>query len=266
MNKSRILVGTSGYSYKDWIGVLYPPGTRSNDFLRVYAKEFHISELNFTYYRMPQPDLVKRLAAQTGPDFLFSIKAHITLTHEKRPDLSSLSSLFLKGIEPIIESGKLASVLLQFPYSFYYNKENRNYLDKLCVQLGTVPLAVEFRNSYWQKESVYNGLAERDIAVVNVDEPDLPGLLKQSDIVTSKIGYIRFHGRNQTNWWKGDNVTRYDYLYTDSELREWIPGIQTIAAQASLVLIVFNNHSKGQAVQNARRLKEILLQSHVQPV
>lgn len=258
MNNNRIVIGTSGYSYKDWIGKLYPPGTRSTDYLKVYAEEFGISELNFTYYRMPEPNVTEKLAAQTGSDFLFSIKAHKTLTHEKRPDLSCISSLFLKGIEPIIESGKLGVVLLQFPYSFYYNKENRNYLDKLCMQLKSIPLAVEFRNSYWQKESVYNGLRERDIAVVDVDEPQMPGLLKPADVVTSKIGYVRFHGRNNENWWKGDNVTRYDYLYTENELKEWIPRIQTIAAQAPLVLIVFNNHSKGQAVQNARKLKEIL--------
>jgi uncharacterized protein YecE (DUF72 family) len=258
MNKKRIVIGTSGYSYKDWIGKLYPPGTRSTDYLKVYAEEFGVSELNFTYYRMPEPNLTKKFTEQTGSDFLFSIKAHKTLTHEKCPDLSSVSYLFLKGIEPIIESGKLGVVLLQFPYSFYYSKENRNYLDKLCEEFKCTPLAVEFRNNYWQKESVFNGLHGRDIAIVNVDEPDLGGLLKPSDTVTSKIGYVRFHGRNKENWWKGDNVTRYDYLYTDNELKEWIPRIQTIAAQVPLVLIVFNNHSKGQAVHNARRLKKML--------
>ena len=255
----QILIGTSGYSYKDWEGILYSPGTSQGDYLKVYAAEFRMTELNFTYYRMPEAQLSQRMAVQTSADFLFSIKAHKTLTHEiSAGNMNSQTASFIKGIEPIINDGKLGVVLLQFPYSFHYNAENRTYLDRLCAQMNDLPLAVEFRNSHWQNHSVYNGLLERDISLVNVDEPSLPGLLKPADIVTSSIGYARFHGRNKQNWWKGDNVTRYDYLYSDKELIEWIPRIKSMAVQAAIVLVVFNNHSKGQAVQNARRLKQIL--------
>jgi uncharacterized protein YecE (DUF72 family) len=82
--------------------------------------------------------------------------------------------------------------------------------------------------------------------------------LKPSEIVTSHRSYIRFHGRNKANWWEGDNTTRYDYLYNDNELGEWIPRIQKIASQSSMVMISFNNHFRGQAAKNARRLKELL--------
>lgn len=165
---------------------------------------------------------------------------------------------FVRGIDPIVEASKLAVILLQFPFSFHYNRDNREYLNKLCAQFGELPLAVEFRNRYWQRPSVYEGLRERNITYVNVDEPQLSGLPLAQNIVTSGIGYVRFHGRNSDNWWTGDNVSRYDYLYSDSELGEWVPRIEAMAAQTSLVLVVFNNHSKGQAVENARKLKQKL--------
>jgi uncharacterized protein YecE (DUF72 family) len=196
---------------------------------------------------------------ETASDFVFSIKAYKSLTHEilydkPGPDVA----LFVNGIEPAIESGKLGAILLQFPFSFHYNNKNRTYLNRLYEQFQGLPLAVEFRNNEWQRESVYQGLGKRNIALVNVDEPQIHGLLKPDELVTSQIGYVRFHGRNSDNWWDGNNVTRYDYFYNDVELTEWVPRIKKIAVQTSVVLVVFNNHSKGQAVLNARRLKEIL--------
>lgn len=254
----KILIGTSGYSYDDWVGPFYPPGTKQADFLEYYAREFPVTELNFTYYRMPDAYLTRRMSVLTPGSFLFTIKAHKTLTHEIRPEaFRAEAEAFLSGIEPIRDAGKLGAILLQFPFGFHYTNENRRYLDSLCSTLHGFPLAVEFRNSQWQRESVSWGLRERGVALVNVDEPQLMGLLKPQDQVTSKIGYLRFHGRNGGNWWNGDNVTRYDYLYSDDELNEWVPKIIKMAESAQVILIVFNNHSKGQAIQNARRLKEM---------
>ena len=256
---SKVIIGTSGYAYKDWVGVLYSQATKPTDYLRVYAQEFGVAELNFSYYRMPDASMTKRMAAVTPTDFLFSIKAHKTLTHEiSSHNLTTESKMFLKGIEPIKTCGKLGVVLLQFPFSFHYNSSNRTYLDKLYDHFKEVPLAVEFRNHGWQTESVYGGFVQRKMSYVNVDEPALPGLLSASAIVTSPVGYIRFHGRNKENWWYGDNVSRYDYLYSDAELVQWIPRIESMKAQSTTLLVVFNNHSKGQAVQNARRLKKML--------
>jgi uncharacterized protein YecE (DUF72 family) len=255
----KTLIGTSGYSYNDWVGPFYPPGTKQSDFLKIYAQEFALTELNFTYYRQPEQSMTRRMAAVTPNNFLFSIKAHKTLTHETAGlSMASEAATFINGIEPIVDAGKLGAVMLQFPYSFHYTDENRRYLDAVCAQLGNLPLAVEFRNAYWQKESVYRGLSQRNITTVNVDEPQLPKLLKPAEVVTSPAGYVRFHGRNEANWWSGDNVTRYDYLYNDNELKEWIPRLRRMMEKVKVLMIVFNNHSKGQAIQNARRLRALL--------
>jgi uncharacterized protein YecE (DUF72 family) len=252
------LIGTSGFSYPEWIGPFYPPGTKQSDFLKLYAREFRMTELNYTYYRQPQAATTRRMAEVTGEGFLFAVKAHKTLTHETGGDLKNEAAAFISGIEPLAEAGKLGVVLLQFPYSFHYTDNSRRYLDSLTTSLSILPLAVQFRNAEWQREQVYGGLKDRSVALVNVDEPDLAGLLKPGEIVTSATGYVRFHGRNKANWWTGDNVTRYDYLYSDDELKEWIPRIMRMMQKAKVLMIVFNNHSKGQAVRNARRLREMM--------
>jgi uncharacterized protein YecE (DUF72 family) len=255
-----IKIGTSGYSYEDWLGILYPPGTRKADFLEVYSQEFDIVELNYTYYCMPAAKQTQGMVNRTGTGFQFSIKAHQTITHtiDKRLINNEIDS-FIKGIDPITSAGKLAVVLLQFPFSFHYTSENRVVLDMVCNGFGEVPLAIEFRNNQWQRKTVVDELTSRNIAVVNVDEPQIDGLMKPEAVVTSRsVGYVRFHGRNKENWWSGDNVSRYDYLYNETELNEWAERIRTMVVQAAVVLVVFNNHSKGQAVQNARRLKQLM--------
>lgn len=255
---STVTFGTSGYSYKDWEGILYPPGTRRTDYLGTYAQEFDLVELNFSYYKMPEASLSRRMIACTGDDFQFTIKGHKSLTHEgDAVTVKRDAELFKRGIDPLFAAGKLAAVLMQFPFSFHYNDVNRTYVDTLCRQFGEFPLAIEFRNRYWQRQSVYDGLRDRNVTLVNVDEPRLPGLPEQTSLVTAENGYVRFHGRNKDNWWKGDNVSRYDYCYSDSELKEWVPRIQAMALQAATIMVVFNNHSKGQAVQNARRLRDM---------
>ena len=94
----------------------------------------------------------------------------------------------------------------------------------LCGKLEGLPLAVEFRKSDWLKEQVFDGLRERGVSLVGVDEPDLPKLLPPSTVTTGRLGYVRFHGRNTEAWWTGDNASRYDYLYSSGELEEWVDG------------------------------------------
>jgi uncharacterized protein YecE (DUF72 family) len=92
-----------------------------------------------------------------------------------------------------------------------------------------------------------------------VDEPQLDGLLPPLAVATSSIGYVRFHGRNRQKWWQHDEpAERYDYLYSEEELREWGPRITTIEAHTQKVFVFTNNHRYGKAVQNAKQLCEIV--------
>jgi uncharacterized protein YecE (DUF72 family) len=255
---ARILIGTSGYSYDDWVGPLYPPGTPKSGFLSLYAREFPIVELNFSYYAQPSPRTLQRMVENTPEGFLFSLKAHRSMTHEISDTWEKDVAVFREGIQPLVEAGRLSAVLLQFPYSFAYTPESRQRLAALCDRLSGLPLAVEFRKSEWQKDAVLEGLRRRSIALVSVDEPDLPRLLKPTTEVTADLSYIRFHGRNKENWWAGDNASRYDYLYSREELIPWVQRIKEILHRARVLLLFFNNHARGRAVQNAREMREIL--------
>lgn len=255
---AKILIGTSGYSYKEWVGPFYPAGTDQRDYLRLYSQEFEVVELNFTYYHQPEAKVMAKMVESGPQGFLFTIKAYQGLTHEISNDLRKEAEAFKQGLVPLVKAGKLGSILAQFPYSFHYTPEHRGYLTRLCAEFEGLPLAIEFRNQEWLKESVYEALRQRQIAFTCVDEPDLPKLIKPTDLVTSTFAYVRFHGRNKKNWWAGDNKSRYDYLYSDDELLEWLPRLESLAGRVSHLFVFFNNHWKGQAVENARRLKELL--------
>ncbi len=180
------------------------------------------------------------------------------MTHEIADSWEQDVARFRDGIRPLADAGRLAAVLLQFPYSFAYTPESRTRLAALCDLMKDLPLAVEFRKSDWLRDPVYDGLRERGAALVSVDEPDLPKLLKPSTVVTGDFAYVRFHGRNRTNWWTGDNVTRYDYLYRREELEEWVERIRTILERARMAMLFFNNHRRGMAAQNAIEMRGLL--------
>ena len=258
----KIYIGTSGYSYKDWIGPVYPIDSIPGDFLSVYSTLFNFVELNFSYYTQPKKQIIQRMVDNTvnnkRDNFLFSIKAHKTLTHNITDKTDKELDVFLSGIEPLISSSRLGAVLMQFPYSFHYNDGTRKHLDTVCRYFENLPLAVEFRNDEWNKESVLAEFRKRNICIVNVDEPDLPRLPKPDEAVTADLGYIRFHGRNKENWWKGTNTTRYDYLYSEDELKEWVLKIKNMVKKVKILIIAFNNHYKGQAVKNAKDLTGLL--------
>jgi len=250
-----LFIGTSGFSYEEWRGVFYPAELPKEDFLRYYSMFFPFVELDFSYYRMPESWRLEHLADSTPNDFLFSIKAHKSLTHEPDGNWTTAVENFKTSLRAASFKRRLAGILLQFPYSFHYSDLNRVYLGELTAELGEFPLFVEFRNAEWSRESVYQEARKRGLALVAVDAPDLPGLPNRTFPITSESGYLRFHGRNAGNWWTGDNASRYDYAYSDSELEGWKDTILERERETRLLLVAFNNHHQGNAIQDAKRFK-----------
>ncbi|NCC13077.1 MAG: DUF72 domain-containing protein [Spirochaetia bacterium] len=257
---STILIGTSGYSYTEWVGPVYPQGTKSEEYLALYAHLFPTVELNFSYYRMPEATQLAMMH-QSAPSLLFSIKAHQSLTHVIEPEKwREQATLFRRSLEPLLAATVLEAVLLQFPASFHYEPERRRYLDSLLRVLSPLPLAVEFRNSNWYNNRTLDSLRERKVAFASLDLPSVSGNPPVMDVLTSPLAYLRLHGRNKETWWGSDAASRYDYLYSDKELAAIVERIRSLAVGADTVLVYFNNHRRAQAVVNARRLRELLAQ------
>ena len=255
---ARILIGTSGYSYTEWVGPVYPEGTKADCFLGSYAKLFPSVELNFSYYRMPVPEQLRSMLAQ-AEGLCFSIKAHESLTHAIKPDAWRSSAVTFRSAAAVLqEADALGAVLLQFPFSFHYDPDRRRYLDSLVRELGDLPLAVEFRNSQWYNNRTLDALRERKVALVSLDLPAIPDSPPMMDVVTSTLAYVRLHGRNRETWWGSDAAARYDYLYSEQELDAIAERVRGLAAAAQLVLVYFNNHRRGQAAKNGRTLTRLL--------
>ncbi len=252
-----IYLGTSGFSYKDWVGEYYPAGLPQKEWLAYYAREFKACEINSTYYTLPVPAVMKAMADKTGAGFLFAIKANQEMTH--RRDSKNVCEAFCRGVEPLVNSGKLGCVLAQFPSSFDFNNRNWEYLAYLKRDLADLPLVVEFRNARWLKVEVFQWLRQQDIGFCCVDEPQLPNLIPPVAEATGRIAYVRFHGRNKEKWWQyKETWERYDYSYKPEELKEWLPRIKKLAGASEKAFIFANNHWRAQSVTTIRQLQLML--------
>ncbi len=254
----KILVGTSGYSFSDWIGPFYPFRLPRSEMLPFYTRHFPIVEVNSTYYRVPPPRVTEQMARKTPPGFRFTVKAPRTLTHERRLDTAEIAA-FRDCLDPLDAAGKLDGVLLQFPWSFRPSAGSRCLLAGARAALPEWPLFAEFRNAAWSQPETFALLRDVDIGYCVVDEPNLKGLMPPVIELTAPQGYVRFHGRNTANWWGRGEGDRYDYLYSPSELSEWVGKIHDLALRAEKVYVFFNNCHAGQAARNAQLMQELLL-------
>jgi len=263
METARILIGTSGYSFRDWVGPFYPSGTRAKDFLPYYARHFGTVEVNSTYYGIPRPEVLARMADKTPEHFRFVVKLNQAMTHDRSLD-SNVVRDFQAAIEPLKRAGKYDGLLAQFPWAFRRTPENRRFLASLRDRLATEPLFVEFRHDSWLTSGLEGSLREHGMGFCAVDEPRLSHLMPPVAMVTSDDAYVRFHGRNEAAWW-GGGAHRYDYDYRREELEEWVSKIRELADRARRVYLFFNNCHAGQAARSAKLMQDLLRQ-HQLPV
>lgn len=323
-----ILIGTSGYSFPDWVGPFYPPGTERGKMLDHYVRHFGAVEVNSTYYRIPPPSTFHAMERKTPAHFEFVVKAHHDMTHERSLD-DDLYRSFARAIEPLRMEGKLSGILAQFPYAFRRTPQNEAFLGEMKERLPDAPVFVEFRHDSWIRDDLFQSLVERGLGYVSVDEPDLHGLVPPIARVTGEIGYVRFHGRNKKNWWGGEkkgngdrasyveggrklaekrhsdfgplftavapagahfvagqisaaldpsaptaphptptaphptpaprtSSDRYDYLYSEAELKEWVDKIRELTTKSKKTFVFFNNCHVGQAATGAKLMRRLL--------
>ena len=267
-------IGTAGFSYKDWEGIVYPTDLKKRKIhpLEYLAQFLDACEINTSFYGHIRPNVGRdwcRKTSAVNPDFVFSAKLYQGFTHPPRgtkpPSPFNLKvdpkeeNLAREGLDSIAGEGKLAAVLMQFPISFKNADDTCDYLFNLISRFREYPLVLEIRHSSWNDPDVLARLAEQGVGFCNIDQPRLGASLRATEHVTSPVGYVRLHGRNYKEWFQADNRNdRYNYLYKPAELKPWTEKIRSVAEKSLRTLAITNNHYKGQAAVNALELKSML--------
>jgi uncharacterized protein YecE (DUF72 family) len=250
-----VWIGTAGYSWADWVGPFYPPGTSADRMIAYYATQFPAVEVNATFYRVPTAGQLARLAARTPPGFRLSLKVPRSISHDYLDiDLDP----FRRAVDELAARDQLIGLVLQFPEAFTNTLPNREWLEVVAAGLKPHPVWVEFRHQSWNRPRLGDWLRERGLELASVDVPELPRLFPPGviDPGASRI-YVRLHSRAAENWYSGGKV-RYDYDYSDETLREWIGRLAEAAPRLDATYLFFNNCHGIRAAANARRVGELL--------
>lgn len=237
----RLWIGTSGWVYAHWRGVLYPQEMPTSKWLPYYADRFPTVELNNSFYRLPSEAAFRGWAESVPPGFRFSVKASRYLTHMKKlrepqePLERFLGRARLLG-------GKLGPVLYQLPPRWKCNLSRlRDFLACLPTDLDHV---IEFRDPSWINDQVFAALEAHGAGFCTISHPTLTCPVRS----TTRIVYIRMHGAQ----------TLYASCYGEEELCWWAGQIEDVLSKGHEVYVYFNNDAYGYAVQNAQRLRELL--------
>jgi len=269
--------------------------TTPEDRLRFYAEQFPIVEVDATYYGLPSERNAALWVERTPDGFVFDIKSYALFTHhpaalrslpkdlrealppklaEKRnlyyrdapsPLRDELWARFNSALLPLDSAGKLGTVLFQFPPWFLPGRDSSDYILEAKERLGQYTMAVEFRNNLWlserNQERTLKLLADNAIPHVCVDEPQgFRSSVPPVVAATAPVALVRMHGRNYETWEKKGigAADRFDYLYREEELEEWVPRVRRLAEGAREVHVLMNNCHNDYAVRNARQLADRL--------
>ena len=243
MRPGRVVIGTSGYVYRDWRGRFYPRSLAARMWLPFYAARFPTVELNSPFYRLPRTATFRAWARAVPDDFVFAVKASRFLTHIKRlrepgPPLT----LFMQRAKGLGEA--CGPILFQLPERFHLDLER---LDAFLAALARRKIrgaVLEVRHASWLVEPVFERLARVHVALCLHDWKEQP----VTGPVTADFVYVRRHGPRR----------RYGGSYSERQLAEDARRVQGWAGDGKDVYVYFNNDGRAAAVRNARRLSELI--------
>ena len=268
---AELHVGPAGWSYDDWNGIVYPDpkpkGFRGPQFLAQY---FNAIEVNTTFYRPCQPGWAQRWVkdVEGRPDFLYTAKLWQRFTHEREEHwMRKEVEVFRDGITPLVEAGKLGALLVQFPWSFRYNRSSEEHLSEVVGEFGDLPLVVEVRHKGWVQDRALAFIASLGVGFCNIDQPVFSNNIPLTSYAFGPVGYLRLHGRNYETWFAEDagRDERYDYFYGSEELDEIQAALEEIAERVERMFVIANNHYRGQAVAAGLQVIERLTGERPEP-
>ena len=260
----EIRIGPAGWSYTDWVGIVYPVrkprGFHEAGFLSEF---FDTIEINTSFYHPLRPQHCRKWIELVSANsrFQFTAKLWQKFTHEF--DATEEDERTARaGLDVLHTAGKLGAVLVQFPFSFHRTAENSDYLAKLLRRFADYPLVVEVRHASWNEKSFYGMLHEHGVGFCNIDQPVIGRSIKPSQRSTARVNYVRLHGRRYDSWFSDDPAMppseRYNYLYSEKELAPWAARIRHLSGEGHSTFVIANNHFEGKGIVNALQLIQLL--------
>lgn len=260
------LFGTAGWSYPQWNGLVYPKSYRSSFHpLEFLASRFDTVEINSSFYQHLKPEVVRlwMKKVEVNPQFQFTAKLNQRFTHFRVLDDSEVAA-FADGLRPMLKAKKLGALLMQFPWSFRFTAENKDFFIRLRRAFHEFPLVAEMRHSSWMAEEAVGVFLDYRVGFCNIDQPAYVRAMPPTSFLTSGIGYVRLHGRNPQNSLgaysrdTAQRVRQHDYLYSEAELAEWTKRIEHINRFAESTFVIFNNDAQAKSVVNGLQLQSMM--------
>jgi uncharacterized protein YecE (DUF72 family) len=282
---ATIRIGTCSWAddalSKHW----YPPGTPPIARLAYYAETFSTVEVDSTFYRVPTEEMVRGWAERSPDGFVMHVKAfglmtrHPVKVEQVPPELREglpvdnrgrvdrpprdarglVFRAFLDALRPLRDAGKLGGILFQLPPYVVWKPASLDYLEWARDQLGADDMLVEPRHRSWFAEDIrtelLRWLEQHRMSWVTVDAPKVDAANVPATLVaaTSPLAYVRLHGRNAGTWnvRGGSAAERFDYLYSEAELREWVEPLRDLAGESEQAYVFFNNNNQTDGVAQA---------------
>lgn len=258
---NNLYVGPSGWQRPDWLSTVYQkPATRGWHALDVLSQYSNLAEIDQTFTEPLKPEIARLYVkkVQRRPDFLFTALLARQFTYERCLNPNAVLA-WKNGLMPLLQAGRLGSVVMQFPWAFRFTEENRRFLIHLRREFHEFPLSAELRHESWLRDEAVTTLVNYHVGWVNVDQPLCFRATPPTALLTSGVAVVRLHGRGDPEGFRdGRGAPDSDYLYDLDELLQWKPRLERLTAYAARTLVVTANAARGQAMVNALQIGEIL--------
>ena len=260
---SPLHCGTSGWAFPHWDGVVYPrPRPRLFHELERLARFFDTVEIPAG--SPPKPEITRLWIhrVSSNPNFLFTARLPRRFTYDRNLDAAEVEA-FKEGLRPLAQVGKLGCLVMQFPWSFRFTRENRDFFIQLRRTFHEFPLVAEMRHSSWMLDEALGTFVDYHVGFANIDQPQFMKAMPPTAFLTSPIGYVRLEGRNHPERFRefdevDDPARPQDYYYTQAELQDWTARIERIRTYAKRTFVVLCNDGDGKAVVNGLQLQHLL--------
>lgn len=255
-----ILIGMGGWSLPAFDGFFYP-AEQSRGFrkLEYYSRFFDLVEVNATFYTTSLgPQQARRWIrdVEENKDFTFTVKLFQGFTHKfsaTQGDVKAVKAL----LEPLAEAEKLGGLILQFPHSFVRTPENEAYLQKLSRTFESCVLFVELRHDSWNSDDAFRLMKDAGLQLANTDLPAIKRHMPFTNEAWGDNAYYRLMGRNKESWDRGGVAQRYNYFYSEEELRDLLQRISQLKATVRRAFVVFHNDPNAHSPVNGFQLKHM---------